>query len=254
MVILVTILVSLLVESFADYIPFEFEVSVSRQIEDKIKLQNNQVDDYLQQLANQIVPYMKLPEGIQVKLHYVNDDQVNAMATLGGHVLVYRGLLEKMPNENTLMMLLGHEIAHLKMRHPVKALSKGMIMSLLWSTILGHSSDSVANVMSESSLLTLLSFSRDQEQLSDEQAIQALNSFYDHVQGATQLFEVLQQDKQQYLTVPQFLNSHPDTSYRIKRLNELAEKQHWTQQGKINLIPDSILQILANDKNSGTEL
>lgn len=53
------------------------------------------------------------------------------MATPGGHVIIYRGLLEKIPNENTLVMLLGHEIGHIKLRHPVKALGKGVVIGLL---------------------------------------------------------------------------------------------------------------------------
>ena len=194
---------------------------------------------------------MDLPEGVSIKLHYVNDDVVNAMATLGGHVLVYRGLLEKLPHENALVMLLGHEIGHVKMRHPVKALGKGVIISLLLSAVLGESSDAVANVISESSMLTMLSFSRDQEQDSDDEGIQLLNSYYGHVQGATSLFEVLKHENEdKSFHVPQFLSSHPDTQYRIKYLTELAEQKHWTKQGDVELMPEHILQILADDKKT----
>ena len=253
-VIILTVTLALFVESTAGFIPFEFEEAISQQVVDKINTQNNEVDDYLQGLADQISPFMNLSDGVKVKLHYVNDDVVNAMATLGGHILVYRGLLEKLPHENALVMLLGHEMGHVKMRHPVKALGKGVIISLLLSFVLGESADAVANVISESSMLTMLSFNREQEQDSDDEGIQVLNSYYGHVQGATSLFEVLKHENEdKYFHVPQFLSSHPDTQYRIKYLKELAEEKHWNQQGEIHFMPEHILQILADDKKAKPE-
>ena len=247
--IIVTAVLAFFVESIAGYIPFEFEQAISRQVEEKINNDSNEVDVYLQDLADQVVPYMNLPEGMDVKLHYVNEEVVNAMATVGGHVMIYRGLLEKLPHENALVMLLGHEIGHVKMRHPVKALGKGVIISLLLSTILGESSDAVANVISESSMLTILSFSRDQEQDSDAEGVQLLNNYYGHVQGATSLFDVLQNEQRgEYFNVPQFLSSHPDTQYRIKLLHEMTEQNNWIHQGETNPIPENIRLLLENDK------
>ena len=254
-VIIITAVIAMLVDSIAEYIPFEFEQTVARQVTEKLNKGNAEVDGYLQHLSDQIVPFMDLPEGVKIKLHYVNDDVVNAMATLGGHIILYRGLLEKLPNENALVMLLGHEIGHVKMRHPVKALGKGVIISLLMSAVLGESSDAVATVISDTSMLTMLGYSREQEQLSDEAGLHVMHAFYGHVKGATNLFEVLQQqNNEQVFKLPQFLNSHPDTGFRIKYLKQLAETKRWDQQGKINFVPDYILNILAEDKKVIAEL
>jgi predicted Zn-dependent protease len=247
-------MLALLVDYAAEYIPFEFEVAISQDIAEKLNKESNEVDEYLQGLADQIVPHMDLPEDMVVKVHYVNEDVVNAMATLGGHVMVYRGLLEQLPNENALVMLLGHEIGHVKLRHPVKALGKGVVISLVMSSVLGDSSDSVTGVVSDTSMLTMLSFSRDQEQASDEEGIQVLSSYYGHVQGSTDLFEILKQEYQEKnVSVPQFLSSHPDTDNRIHHLNKMAEKQNWIQQSKVKSIPENILKKLANDKQEARD-
>jgi len=197
---------------------------------------------------------MDLPEGMVITAHYIDKDIVNAMATLGGHVMIYRGLLEKLPNENALVMLLGHEIGHVKLRHPVKALGKGVVIGLVLSTVLGQASDSVANVITSSSSITMLSFSREQEQDSDEEGLKAMQAYYQHVQSSTDLFEILQDEAQKNdLHIPQFLSSHPDTELRIKHLNELVQKQNWIQQGAVRAIPEQIKKKLAEDKQKAEE-
>jgi len=192
---------------------------------------------------------MDLPKNVEVHVHYVNEDTANAMATLGGHVMIYRGLLERLPDENTLVMLLAHEIGHVKLRHPVKALGKGVVISLAMSAILGQSSDSVSNVITDTSLLTMLSFNRDQEQESDEEAIKVLHAYYGNVQGARELFEILEKIQQEEgFDTPQFLSSHPDTINRKNHLDEIAHTEGWTQQGKARPIPNHILKTMTTDK------
>jgi len=250
-VVTITVSMSIVVDWTADSIPFEFEKAVSQPLVERLNEAPNEVDHYLQRLADSISQHMNLPKDVEIHVRYVNSDTVNAVATLGGHVWIYRGLLERLPDENTLAMLLGHEIAHIKFRHPVKALGKGVVVSLILSAIMGQSSDSVANVITDTSTLTLLSFSRRQEQASDEEGIRALNAFYGHVHGATALFEILQQVHQQDgFAVPQLLSSHPDTGNRIEQLKQIADKQGWAKQGIPKAIPEDILRIIAADKKS----
>ncbi len=238
----------------AQYIPFEIETSISQPIAKKLNDETNEVDEYLQALTDKIVPHMDLPEGMKITAHYVDEDVVNAMATLGGHVMIYRGLLEKLPNENTLVLLLGHEIGHVKLRHPIKALGKGVVIGLVLSTILGQSSDAVANMLTDTSMITMLRFSREQEQDSDDEGIMVMNAYYNHVQSATDLFEVLKRENQKNdFNTPQFLSSHPDTQQRIQHLNDIIKKQNWTKQGETRPIPDDILKKLDDDRQQAEE-
>ncbi len=49
--------------------------------------------------------------------HVVNQDDVNAFAVPGGHIYIYRGLIEKTANMSELAGVMGHEIAHVTRRH-----------------------------------------------------------------------------------------------------------------------------------------
>lgn len=209
----------------------------------------NEVDVYLQSLADKIVSSADLPPDFSITVHYVNQDVVNAGATLGGHIIIYRGILEKIPDENTLVMLLGHEIGHVKLRHPIKSLGKGVVISLVLGAIFGQSSDAVSSLMTDTSMITMLSFNREQEEDSDEEGLKLLHDYYGHTQGATTLFEIFKQEQaDSNFVTPAFLSSHPQTDNRISHLLLYAQSQQWRNKGITQAIPQQILTIFAQDK------
>ena len=251
-VVLITALLAYSVDWLAEYIPFDYEISIAKSFESETE-KRNLIDDYLQDLTDDIVLEMALPEGMDVTVHYVNQDVVNAMATLGGHIFIYRGLLEKLPHENALVMLLGHEIGHVKLRHPIKALGKGIVISLVFSALLGQSSDAASAALVNTSALTLLGFSREQEEDADLEGLSATQYYFKHVQGADDLFNVLLNEQdEQGVYVPQIMNSHPDTDHRVTLIEKFSNDQQWLMNGVLKPIPKKIKNKLADD--SSTEL
>ena len=92
MIILVVVL-SLSAEYLAPYVPFESEVAMSKSLQDELEKlqtvgpQQAKIQTYLQALADQLADSQNLPKNMHVTIHYVDDDLVNAFATLGGHIL-----------------------------------------------------------------------------------------------------------------------------------------------------------------------
>ncbi len=249
-VLLLTLLVSLSVDWLVSYIPFEYEQQLVKKYEPEMG-ERDEVDAYLQGLADKVAVAMELPAEMKIRIHYINDDTVNAFATFGGHVMVFRGLMEKLPSENALVMLIGHEVAHVKLRHPLRAMGKGIVLGALFNMVLGQSSDSLSSLMSNTGMMTILSFSREQEEKADEEGLKALWRQYQHVAGSLELFRVFQKLKQeQGGSMPSLLRSHPQTTKRIAHLQQMAKMRHWSLQGKRHPIPASILSKLAADKTA----
>ncbi len=247
-VLFLTLLVSLSVDWLVSYIPFEYEQQLVKKYEPEMG-ERDEVDAYLQGLADKVAVAMELPAEMKIRIHYINDDTVNAFATFGGHVMVFRGLMEKLPSENALVMLIGHEMAHVKLRHPLRAMGKGIVLGALFNMVLGQSSDSLSSLMSNTGMMTILSFSREQEEKADEEGLKALWRQYQHVAGSLELFRVLQKLKQeQGESMPSLLRSHPQTTERISHLQQMAKMRQWSLQGKRHPIPASILSKLAADK------
>ena len=175
--ILFTTALAYSIDWLAEFIPYEYEKNIAKTFDTKAG-DRNQVNDYLQQLTDDLARNMDLPDGMDITVHYVNQDVVNGMATLGGHIFIYRGLLEKLPHENALVMLLGHEIGHIKLRHPIKGLGKSLVISLVMAAVLGVSADDAAGLFSNASALTMLSFSREQEELADQEGLTVTHKYF----------------------------------------------------------------------------
>ena len=244
---------SMLLDWGSKFLPFSYEQQVATPIVNEylseFSNESNEVDSYLQQLADDIVPLMALNDDMSITLHYVDQDTVNGMATLGGNIFIFRGLLEKLPNENALVMLLAHEIAHVKLRHPVKALSKGVLISLVLTIVSGQSNSDMSWLLSGASQLALLDFSRSQEQDADDEATLLNQHYYQHTQGAIELFEVLLAESETAsISTLALFNSHPNISERIDTVLKSSQANQWPIQGKLVEIPDEIKQQLANDR------
>jgi predicted Zn-dependent protease len=163
---------------------------------------------------------------------------VNAFATLGGNIVIFQGLINELDSENELAMIIAHEIAHIKNRHPIQSLGRSTIISLGLSLMIGNSA---TNPIENSGLLTLLKFSRDMEHEADKDGLEALNQCYGHINGATGVFEKLEKMQQEEsLTVPAFLSTHPLNDERISNINSLALEKNWNSSGKLKQFPASI--------------
>lgn len=215
--------IHLLADRLAVQIPFAFEqrIAASAPIEDE---QPGPMQAYLQQLAERIAEAEAFDAGIKPVVHYVDDDTINAFATLGGHVVVFRGLLERMPHENALAMVMAHELAHLKHRDPIKGLSRAALLSLVMALVSSSGGEVAGNVLGDAGLLTTLSFSREQETAADAEALQALTRLYGHVQGAEVLFQILAEESGQEEGMMQaFFSTHPMNSQRIEAVRSRTQ-------------------------------
>lgn len=190
------------------------------------------VEAELQSLADRLAAHMDLPEDMRVRVHYIDSEIVNAAAWLGGHVFVFRGLVERMPNENALAMVVGHEIAHAANRDVAANLGGALLLQLALGLVLGNTPASLEDVIVGPNALILLGFSRDAEQRADDDALAALAGLYGHTAGSGTLFEMLlEMASEQGGAAPELLSSHPLSENRIARLKRTAQARGWRLEG-----------------------
>jgi len=232
----------------APRIPFEYELrligSTGLTREPKTD-QARAAQAELQRLAQRLAARMDLPGGMQVSVGYHEGGMVNAFASLGGQTVFFRGLLAKLDSEDALAMVMAHEIAHLKYRHPAAALGRGVATGIVLSLVsaeLGRSA--AASVLNQAGALTLLSFNRDQERQADEEALRVVAAEYGHVGGALDLFEVFMrvQDAQRDAKVPtvEFLTTHPLTAGRMQAVRRWAADHGKALDGTRRPLPTAI--------------
>ena len=233
-------LLGLFAEHLALHVPFSLEQEIMTKIEIEDGVNNHpEIQDYLEQLTSELLPHMDLPEEITVNVNYIDEPVENAFATLGGHISIYRGLIDLLPNENALAMVLAHEIAHVKHRDPIVALGRGVVVGLFLSAIAGISTDNiVGNVISDTGTLTILGFNRKQEHDADVAALEALANHYGHIAGADALFKALLTLEDEFgLHTAEFFSTHPLSEDRITNIHDMAKQNNWPLTGKIKMFP-----------------
>ncbi len=208
----------------ARLIPFSTERSwvgeqvIGVQADEPLTQQQADIERYLQSLVDSLAANMALPQDMKLTVHYTDMDVPNAFATLGGHIVVTSDLYRRLPSENALAMVLGHEIAHIKARDPISAVGGGASVAVLLALV-GDASALLPRV----SQLVLLGYSRRAESAADEDAIKAVTAHYGHAGGAAALFEVLADyQDEKGISVPSLLSTHPADAERIARINAAA--------------------------------
>lgn len=235
----------------AGQIPFgtENKIAAIYDIDEDVDDKNApELTQYLQSLTDKISRAQDLPEDMKITAHYINSDTVNAFATLGGHIFIFRGLLEKLPNENTLVTLLGHEIAHVKFRHPIKSLGRGIVVSIAISAITGNTD---TKILGDTGLLTVLKFGRDMEQQSDEEAMNTLHALYGHLNGGAELFNIFHDmRKEMDIAEPaEMFSTHPLDKKRIANFKQVANNKGWQETGELTPLPSFFQAALTSSRS-----
>ncbi|RCK80056.1 MAG: protease [Candidatus Ozemobacter sibiricus] len=77
---------------------------------------SSDVQDYVREVGRRLARHVRRP-GIRYTFHVIDDGLVNAFALPGGQIFLMRGMLQFVETEAELAAVLGHEIAHVDLRH-----------------------------------------------------------------------------------------------------------------------------------------
>jgi len=228
----------------ASLVPFSQEVALANMYESPDG-DDSDIQLYLENLSEYLSDAMALPKGMDIHIHYVNEDVENAFATVGGHIFIYRGLLSKLPNENAIAMVIAHEIAHVKHRDPIRSLGQNIAISTGFALLSGKST---VDLLGSAGLYTQLKFSRDMESAADKEGLRALFKTYGHVNGATDLFKILAQlNDDELIKEPTFFVTHPLGKNRIKKIEEIAKNNDWSSDKATKALPEYFSKWLEED-------
>ncbi len=158
----------------------------------------------------------------KLRLHLVKDDQINAFAMPGGHIVVYTGILHRMKEPEELAALLSHEGTHVEKRHSTRAIARDLSGSFFLSLLLGDVGDLVGIVAKKGDELKGLSYSRDLETEADTIGIRRMHANGVDPHGMVKLLELLEREAEDMPEGASFLSSHPLTKDRIASAEKRA--------------------------------
>jgi beta-barrel assembly-enhancing protease len=221
------------------------ETELGFQVHEELKkentkfLENPDVGFYVGGLVQKLTPIAEKDRpGVQWKYFVIDDPKtVNAFVTPGGRIYIYTGLLLAADTEAEVVGVLGHELAHVVVRHTARQLVAAKGLETVSAMALGKDPSDVA--LLAAGLLgkgSIMAYGRDMELEADQYGGRYANAAGYDPKGLATFFEKLraQGELPQFLA---FLSTHPTNTERIEKINASIVANGWTstEQGTASL-------------------
>lgn len=195
------------------------EAALGRQINDQLTsrevriVRDPQLTAYVNEIGQRLAANSTRPN-IRYTFQVVDQNSINAFATMGGFVYVHRGLLNAADNEAQVASVIGHEIGHIAGKHALNQMRQRAVQQGLLAA--GGLDRSTAVNLGVQVALRLPNSRRDEYE-ADELGVRMLGrAGYAQSEAVAFMRKLLNSS-----SPPTFLANHPATSDRITRLNQL---------------------------------
>ncbi|MEM8829621.1 MAG: M48 family metalloprotease [Cyanobacteria bacterium P01_G01_bin.19] len=207
--------------TISDAQEFELGKSINQELIDsnRANISNNtEISAYIDQIGQKLAKNSDRPD-LPYTFQVVDDDSINAFATMGGFVYIHRGLILAADNEAELASVVGHEIGHIVGRHSIEQMRNRAISQGLLSAA-GLDRNNAVQIGVE------LAVSRPNGRSDELEADRfGLENIVRAGYAPAGILGFMEKLLQQGGSPPSFLSTHPATSERIKILQELINPQ-----------------------------
>ena len=214
----------LVAEFIADRISYDLEYELGRQVISGLQTIGWEIREPVLHKEKKVAKmFYQLAEKTEVpnKHFYVfdNTQMINAFAVPGGFVIFTSEIIEDGGLE-ALAGVAAHELGHIKHRHSLRILIKSALIASIFTMLTGDAS--VVSLGMAQQLLSL-AYTRKQEAEADAYAIKLLIKSNIEPEPFIEWMEHIA-EKYAIDEVPEFLQSHPHMSERIKNMRKLMDQ------------------------------
>lgn len=204
------------------------------------EIRDTEIETELATLIKPIARAADIPDG-RVRVHIISDDEFNAFVAGGEDVFIYTGLLTRIKTASALQAVVAHEMGHMigghmaQMSARIRAeMTRSMIVQALGVGLMVANPMAGVGVLAGSSGLakqSMLAFTRDEERLADDTAVDLLVRAKLNPNG---LVEVLKQMQEISGDIESKINpyniNHPMISERMNNVKEKIKSQKIASQ------------------------
>ena len=165
-------------------------------------------------------------DGFQWEFNVVEDPTVNAWCMPGGKVVVYTGILPVTQDENSLAVVMGHEVAHAIARHGNERMSQGLVLNAAGATLgvlMSEKPELARDIFLQSygigSTLGMLAYSRNHEIEADKLGLIFMAMAGYDPQASVGFWERMSAANGE-AAPPEIMSTHPSDETRIQTLKE----------------------------------
>ena len=176
----------------------------------------------LQRIVAHFVLHNPELQKIDLRIHLRDSDEVNAFALSGGLLFVNSELLKEAESIEEVMGVVGHEIAHVELRHVLKRTLEGL-GSLAGSALVNFiANPDFARVLREGTELLDLKYSREDELAADTRGAELLANAGISTGGLMAFLARLEEERGGGDRALSILSTHLASTDRTANLQQLA--------------------------------
>ncbi len=200
----------------------EQEVSLGSQVNQQLlsrsfRLHRDEdLTAYIDEIGQRLIPHSDRPD-IPYIFQVVEDEGINAFATMGGYVYITTGLLAAAENESEVAGVLGHEVGHIAEKHALDQMRDVAIAQGVAGAF-GLSRNQMVSIAVDVAL-TLPNSRKDELVADDHGFITMGEAGYDQTGMAT-----LMQKLDSGGSPPAIFSTHPNPAARVARLQEMDDE------------------------------
>ncbi len=210
------------VSNISDQQEMQLGATTNQQILGQVKLHpSREANAYVDGIGQKLARVSARPS-IKYTFQVVQDENINAFATMGGYVYINSGLMKIADNEAQLAGVIGHEIGHITGRHSIEQLKQRMIASGI-SSLAGVDQNTLAQVGVELALRRPQS--RTDEYDADRRGLDNLIRANYAPSAMPEFMKKLNSAS----NPPTFLSTHPSSPDRVANLQRLTPVQYRSQ-------------------------
>lgn len=219
--VFIYLLLGLLVNVLAPYIPKTLEAQMGKSILAKWSVQEedetiNRYQAILEKIAGRDV-------ASTYTIRVIEMEAINAFAVPGDHIVFSSGFVDAIEDEETIAFVLGHELGHFENRDHIKGYGRTMVLYALVSLISGDDSSS-SMIISDILSKTETKFSQKDELNADAFGVELVYNAYGNYDGGVKFFEELSSEYEQG-ELASYFDSHPHPEKRIEAIKKINQDE-----------------------------
>lgn len=186
---------------------------------------------YMNNMMNAILQSdkFKYADKFDWQITIIDKEVMNAFAVPGGKLYFYTGLMKYLDDAASLAGVLGHEMAHVDLRHSTRTMTDVYGFSLLVSLLVGDNSSQLSQIAGQLATgAASLKFSREHEYDADRYSMYYLSNTKYHPKGISEFFIKLQEEGKTGDNF-EFLSTHPSDQNRIDNIENIWETDSYIQ-------------------------
>lgn len=189
---------------------------MAQEIDKQIKLCTDvDVNERVERILKRIVAVCDRQELVYT-IKVIDEDLLNALSLPGGYVYIYKGLIDKVKNDDELASVIAHEVGHITAKHSIKRMQSMYGDLLLQAAAIATTDGEFAAGVNVALSSLFFAHAREDEYQADSLGIKYMKKAGYNPEGMVDMLKILKSHQDKERSTPySYWRTHPYLTQRI---------------------------------------